>query len=224
MTTSTDVVRTEDVTPVRSRIGWGAVFAGFMVALAMYILLSLLGTAVGLSVVRSVRDDVLGYAAIAWSIVTILVSMFMGGWVMTQLEVGENRGEAVLHGIILWGVMFAALLWMASTGIRIGFNALLGVAANPAVQNLSAEDLQRHGYNTEEINRIQTWFQNMPAELRSLAQDARTVQAAWWTFFGLLLSLLASIGGALAGAGPALNLRTIYMRYTSITGLGGPAR
>ena len=43
-------VHAEDLVPVRSRISWGAIVAGSVLALALYFLLTLLGGAVGLSV------------------------------------------------------------------------------------------------------------------------------------------------------------------------------
>jgi hypothetical protein len=45
-----ETIRAEDVLPVRSRISWGAIFAGAMVALSLYFLLTMLGAALGLSV------------------------------------------------------------------------------------------------------------------------------------------------------------------------------
>ena len=41
--------RVEDVLPVRSRVSWQAVFAGAVIAVAMSVVLALLGTAVGVS-------------------------------------------------------------------------------------------------------------------------------------------------------------------------------
>ena len=38
--------------------------------------------------------------------------MFFGGWATSRLAVGESKLEAVLYGLILWGVLFLGLVWL----------------------------------------------------------------------------------------------------------------
>jgi len=101
-----------------------------MIALAVYFLLTLLGLAVGLEI-RSRREgtEYLGIGAGLWAIITLLFSMFIGGWATSRLAVGETRGEAFLYGIILWGVLFVGMIWMAGQGVKIGFGAMMGLAS-----------------------------------------------------------------------------------------------
>src|SRR4051812_23102713 len=110
-------VRPTDVLPVRSRVSWGAIIAGAMVALAIYFVLTLLGMALGLELVHRRNVD-LGAGAAIYSILTLLIAMFFGGWATSRLAVGESTLEAVLYGIILWGILFAGLFWMIGAGIR----------------------------------------------------------------------------------------------------------
>lgn len=117
-----------DVLSVRSRVSWSAIAAGAMIALAVYFLLTLLGVAIGLEV--AVRREVsLGAGAAIYSIVALLLAMFLGGWAASRLAVGESKLEAVLYGVILWGVLFAGLFWMVGAGVRIGFGAMMGLAS-----------------------------------------------------------------------------------------------
>jgi hypothetical protein len=128
-----------DVMPVRSRVSWGAIAAGAMVALAIYFVLTLLGIAVGLEV--AVRRDVsLGAVAALYSIFALLVSMFFGGWAVSRLAVGESKLEAVLYGIILWGVLFVGMFWLIGMGVRVGFGAMMGMASGAVT--VVAEDEQ----------------------------------------------------------------------------------
>jgi hypothetical protein len=71
------------------RIHWGAIFAGLVVAIATQLLLSALGAALGFSTIansgapRSDTNDV-GTAVGIWSIISLFISLFVGGWVTAR--------------------------------------------------------------------------------------------------------------------------------------------
>jgi hypothetical protein len=220
-------VHVEDVMPVRSRVSWGAIFAGATVALALYFLLTLLGGAVGLSVGGGVHPETLGTGAAVWAVLATVVSLFVGGYVTSQCSVGENRFEAVLYGVILWGVLFAMLLWLMASGVRAGFNAMVGMAhATQAVTGDASsrgweEAARRAGVPQE---RIDEWRKKAPdaadqagrgaedPDNRQAAADA-TARVTWWAFLGTLVSMLASVAGSYVGAGPRFRLvRVPYVR------------
>jgi len=131
--------------PVRSRVSWGAIAAGAMVSVAVYFLLTLLGIAVGLEVSPSRNDVSLGTGAALWSILTLLLAMFLGGWATSRLAVGETKLEAILYGVILWGVLFIGMFWLFGVGVRIGFGAMMGVASGAT--SVAADDGQSAGSN-----------------------------------------------------------------------------
>jgi hypothetical protein len=208
-------VRAEDVFPVHSRVSWGAVFAGAVVALVLYFLLSMLGAALGLSVSDRVRADSIAAGAAIWAILATVVSLFIGGWITSQCAVGETKSEAVVYGVILWGVLFAMLLWFMASGVRMGFNAMMGVAAvqdnnGRAVATVNTPQLEqagkRAGLTPEQVESVRLAMNDPQAGIAQVADDpeARRIatQAAWWAFIGTLLSMVAAVGGALVGAGP----------------------
>ena len=121
-------VHATDILSVRSRVSWGAIAAGAMIALAVYFVLTLLGIAVGLEIALR-RDVSIGAGAALWSIFTLLFSMFVGGWSVSRLAVGESKLESVLYGVILWGVLFVGMFWLIGVGVRVGFGALMGLAS-----------------------------------------------------------------------------------------------
>jgi len=127
-----------DVMSVRSRISWGAIAAGAMVALAVYFVLTLTGVAVGLET-ASRRDIPLGAGAALWAIVTLLLAMFVGGWTVSRMAVGESKLESILYGVILWSVLFVGMFWLVGMGVRAGFGGLLGMASG-AVTVVVEED------------------------------------------------------------------------------------
>ena len=77
-------LRAEDLVPVRSRVSWGAIFAGAVLALAVYLILTLLGGAIGLTVSDNVRTDTLKTGGAIWAILATAIALFVGGWVTTQ--------------------------------------------------------------------------------------------------------------------------------------------
>lgn len=211
-------VRVEDLMPVRSRVSWGAIFAGAVVALAFYLVLTLLGSAIGLSIGDNVRTGTLGTGAAIWAIVTTITSLFLGGWVTTQCAVGENKMEAVVHGVIMWGAVLAMIMWLVATGVRTGFNAMLGVTyAGAAVRDANENwetVARRAGVPQDTIDNWRESIRNAPERAREAADDPDTRQEAmrnaaattWWTLLGTILSLAAAVSGALVGSGPSFQL------------------
>jgi len=118
-----------DLLAVRSRVSWGAIAAGAMISLTIYIVLTLLGVALGVEVAMRGTDAPLGMGTAIYSIVVMLIAMFFGGWATSRLAVGESKTEAVLYGLILWGVLFLGMVWLLSAGLRTGFGAMVGTAS-----------------------------------------------------------------------------------------------
>ena len=179
-----------DLLAVRSRISWGAIAAGAMVALATYVVLTLLGLAVGIEVAVRGSDVSLGAPAAIYTLVTLLVAMFFGGWATSRLAVGESKMESVLYGIILWGVLFTGLFWLIGHGVRVGFGALVGTTTGAYALN-------------EDTNRLAATVSE--AAGRPDVQQA-TRQATWWSLLGVLVSMATAIIGSLTGSGEMLQL------------------
>lgn len=222
-------VRAEDVLAVKSRIPWGPVLAAAAVTLAVYFLLTLLGTAIGLSVGGRVSGPSLGTAAVVWAVATTALAMYLGGFLVSKLAVGESRSEAVVYGVVVWAVVFAALLWLMASGVRAGYTAVVGmasVAANTDAQSWE-EAARRAGVPQERIDEARESAKNAPADARRASEDPVTqavaaesaTRAAWWAFAGTLFSMLAAVGGAVVGSGPAFRL----IGPARVTGVSDPA-
>jgi hypothetical protein len=209
-------VRVEDLLPVRSRLSWGAILGGAVVAMATYFLFTLLGGAVGFSISENVEGETLGVGAAIWAVAAAVIAFFIGGYVTSRCAAGENRTEAMVHGIVMWGTMFAMLLWLVASGVRTGFSAMIGMASAgaEAAQTMNWEQAARQaGVRQEQIDQ---WRQSVEAaqdpEQRQQAAEATqeaAMQATWWTLAGTILTMAASIIGAFAGKGPTLELREL---------------
>ena len=129
MAHESDLPRAADLLAVKSRVSWGAITAGAMVALSIYIVLSMLGVALGIEVAVRRADATPGSGAAIYAIATLLLAMFFGGWATSRLAVGESKMEAILYGLILWGILFIGMIWLLSVGIRTGFGAMIGASS-----------------------------------------------------------------------------------------------
>jgi len=201
-------IQAEDLMPVRSRVSWGAILAGAMVALAVFYLLSLLGAAIGISMTGTNWEERLGVGAVVWATVSVLIALFLGGWVASQLAVGENKLEAAIYGVILWGTVFTVLLVLSLNTVSLGFTGIVTLGSNPEVVKAARDAMP----NPEKL------ATETREELRQKADD-QTKRAAWWAFGGILLSMIAAVGGAVAGAGPTLVLQRIFVRETTATAI-----
>jgi hypothetical protein len=154
--------------------------------MAIYALLMSLGVAVGMSVSDEVDTSTLGASAGVWGFISLLIALFAGGWVTTQVTTGESRTEAILYGVVLWATTSVLLLWLATNGARAGIDAAR------AVQSMTGGNQAA----TAAVDEGQTEEQRQDAMER--AREA-SKEGSWWAFAGLLLSMVAAIGGALVG-------------------------
>lgn len=219
-------VRAEDVLPVGSRVNWGSVFAGVAIALSLYFLLTLIGGAVGMSVSDRVQPTSVGVGAAVWAVLSTAAALFVGGWVTSQLSVGENKTEAAMHGVILWGVLFGMLLWLMASGVRAGFTAMVGMANVGAVaaRGTTQEDFvaaaRQAGVSQKTIDSWRDKAADAPDAAARAAQDPENQQAVaeavtrvtWWAVLGTILSMAAAVGGSLAGSGTRFRLVAVADR------------
>lgn len=176
------------------RVRWGPILAGLVIALSSQLVLSGLGAAIGLSSIansgapRSDAPDV-GTAVGIWSIISLLISLFLGGWVMARSCGPMNRSTALLNGAILWATTLAMSAWLLSSGVSGAFGVLAsnaGEIINQAPQAVpSPADVQAQAPNVS-------------------AQDARNIagnaaKVGWSFALGSLLGLIASLIGASVG-------------------------
>lgn len=149
ITTETDVVRTEpSVAPVhpigqrhtgvsgpeRRKVSWGAVIAGALTALAAMITLGLLGLGVGLwSVEPGGEPDTLGgmtAGTVIWSVLTMLLSLFAGGYVASRMSATYDKQSSVFHGLLVWSLATVGLIWLAASATQALFKTAVGAVGS----------------------------------------------------------------------------------------------
>ncbi len=112
----------------RSRISWGAVIAGAVVAVATSLLLSLLGAAIGagsINVLNASSSDLTSYGtgAAIWQAINFILSMAFGGYVASRLSGTHSHLDGELHGVTMWGlaVLLGSLLLAQAISSMAGF-------------------------------------------------------------------------------------------------------
>jgi hypothetical protein len=102
------------------RIKWGAVFAGWVVGLALQMVLMLLGLGFGAWAI-DFRDnnpaEGLPTGAAIWTGVSMLIAAFTGGYVTSRLSGIFTRPDGLYHGIVVWGVNWLIFAWLTTTAM-----------------------------------------------------------------------------------------------------------
>lgn len=124
---------------IHRRVSWPALFAAVFVAIAVELLLSLLGVAVGLGAAApepgasaSIRG--LGIGAGIWWFVSTLIAFGIAGFVAAWLAGVTSRFDGVLHGFVTWAIASLVAVYLLTTAL----GGLLGGAFSLMGSGLSA--------------------------------------------------------------------------------------
>ncbi|MGG5817802.1 hypothetical protein [Falsiroseomonas sp. HW251] len=113
-----------------SRISWGAVLAGGVIAAAISATLNILGAAIGATTVDAVAHATpgatsFGIGAVAWMVVANTIALAAGGYTAARLSGSADGTDGVLHGLAVWAIAFLV------SAVLLG-NLLAGVASTAA--------------------------------------------------------------------------------------------
>jgi hypothetical protein len=103
--------------PVR-RLSWPAIFGGTFLALGIMLILSLFGLAVGTAAGSLATAGVKVWLGI-WSLVTMFVGFFAGGWLAARTSESQAKSDGRLHGLVVWGLGSVAISYFVLTTTRM---------------------------------------------------------------------------------------------------------
>jgi hypothetical protein len=121
------------------RISWAAIFGGVILALAMQILLSMLGAGIGLGTVgvnEGTTPDAtsIGIGAGIWWVVSSCLALALGGYATAWLAGATLRFDGILHGLVAWGFVTLLTLYLLTSAVGSvvggGFTALNRVTSS----------------------------------------------------------------------------------------------
>ena len=116
------------------KISWGGVFGGVLAGVGALILLSSLGLAIGVSAAdtRNTDGDTLRTGAAVWTGLSLLVSLFIGGWASTRLSMLWERTTAIFEGVLVWVLSLIIVLYLTASGVSLVGGGGFGVAGQAA--------------------------------------------------------------------------------------------
>ena len=160
------------------RISWGAVFAGLVVALVLQLALSLLGFGIGIGTIEPMQEQSpmagLGTGALIWWVVTMLISLFTGGWVAGRLAGMPTTFDSILHGIITWSLFTLLSFYLLTTAVgRVisGVGGVVGQTLSLAGQGVKAVAPQVAGAVQNELEERGITTETLKKEARVLLQQ-----------------------------------------------------
>lgn len=184
------------VTEYHDRVRWGPILGGLVTAISLQLVLSSLGAAIGLSTLSgsgspSADAGDVGIGVGIWAVISVLISLFLGGYATARACGPMSRSSALLNGAILWSTTLAVSTWLLASGVSGAFGAILSTAGDVAGQVGVPSDVPSPDVNVTQ------------GQITDTAGNA--AKANWWFALGSLLSLIAAIVGATAGTRKARN-------------------
>lgn len=88
-------------TGVKKKISWGSIIAGVITVLSVSLLLSVLGSSIGLFMFNPLVDNPtsgIGTTVGIWTIISLLISLVAGGFVAGKLA----GTDGTIHGFLVW--------------------------------------------------------------------------------------------------------------------------
>lgn len=119
----------------RPWISWAGIFAGLVSGLAVYMLLALLGVAIGLTAINPEAAEPVGQVPLftgIWTAVSLIASAFVGGFVAARISGLTRKSDGMMHGLVAWGVSVIIFAYLISTSVGAllgGTMSVLGQAA-----------------------------------------------------------------------------------------------
>ena len=176
---------------------------------------TLAASVAGLTVPNDVKAETVWTVAGIYAIVSIVLSLFIGGYAASMLTAGESKNEGVVYGVLVWATTISILMLLGAAGAKAGFNSLVTVAtAGKVASDKFSEDdfdksLKEAGLSDENIKSMKASVKDDFAKLKEKVKDPETQQQAadvaskvgLFAFFGVLASLIAAAFGGLVGAG-----------------------
>ncbi len=146
------------------RVSWGAVFAGAVAAVGLWMLLYALGLAIGastLNVHSTSSAKSTGIFTGVWGAVAPLVALFIGGLVAGRAAGVDHRTDGAMHGFVTWGLAAIAGAWVlaafaatiAGGVVSMGRGAARAVGGAEANAGQIDQAMRSAGLNAEDVVR-----------------------------------------------------------------------
>lgn len=170
------------------RLHWSAIAAGVLLALAIHIVMGLIGAALGFAAAPADSEGV-GIGAAVWGLLTPFVASLLGAWLAIRVAGEDDRAGANVHGILVWCI-----------GLIAGALFLTGTLATGAMSSATAASGNLG--SAQRMARGTTGQERVSAREAEAREDEAGKAGAAATGAGALAAI-AGLLGAVAGSGLA---------------------
>lgn len=145
-------------------VHWGTVWVGLIGAFGVLIVLGLLALAVGLSTVSPAATTTAapGVGTGILSILAVLISFFVGGWLAGRTSSARGRVSGIVLGTMIWSLGLVLLVLITTIGaggvLGVFSGAFGGLAAPPTVTPGQAALMASGPAITALIGTVLTWI------------------------------------------------------------------
>ena len=164
--------------PFHRRISWGAIIAGFILALVVSLALNLLGVGIGISSIDPMQSTVvpssIGTGAIIWYAISTVLALIAGGWVAGRLAGIPRKPSGALHGILTWCLftIFSFYLLTTTVGRLIGITGnIVGQTFSTIGQGISSLDPNLGQLAQQELQQSDITLQGIRQEAEQLLRQ-----------------------------------------------------
>lgn len=223
-----DALVARPLLPIRNRVQWGPIVAGVLTAIVVFLLLTILGIALGASVLDPANTaGEIGTWAAVWGAFTAIASFLIGGWIAARAAVVEGTFAGLLNGLTVGIAGLLLIIWLTASGLGNLFGTIgstvggvLNVAASvaPAAGDAANVNPQQAGNQVEQatgidVNNPQAAATAVVGEVQQATEQAQSTlqqadnpqtfeavrNGAFGTFLILLVPLIASAVGGWLG-------------------------
>lgn len=152
------------------RISWSAVFSGVIISIVVYVLLALLGVAVGASTVDPLKEqnpvEGLGMGAAIWTAVSMMISAAVGGYFSGRMA----PRDGALHGLLMFGVntlIATVILTMFASTVVSGTMSVVGAGLKTVGSGIGAAAPQATQMVKQELNENNINLDSLQNELKT---------------------------------------------------------
>lgn len=163
-------------------VDWGAILASVFCGLALTLLLTAIGAAIGITAADSDNADELSSGVAIWALISTALGTFLGAYIGGSMMRWGARFSSLFHGVTSWSFTLILSIWLGVTAAAGLVGATLQAANAAANTNVDPDDVETN---------VQAPSVNMEQVLEA---------GSWWLVAGLLVSLALAVAGWYLGS------------------------
>jgi hypothetical protein len=107
---------------MKTRVNWGAIFAGAFIGISAMVFFSLFAVASGITGVNVIQPltTTIGFGSAVYTVITSIISFALAGYCVTRLAGLRDPGTACLHSLVSFSVAGAMVPFLFTRTFLVG--------------------------------------------------------------------------------------------------------